>query len=783
MSRLPFRRRPRALAIAIAAAFAAPALADNPAATLETPNVNVIGSTPLPGLGTPIEKFPGNVQSATDRDIRRTQALSLPDLLTTQMPSVNVNDVQGNPYQPDLNYRGFTASPLLGLPQGLSVYQDGVRINEPFGDIVNWGLIPMNAISTINLIPGSNPLFGLNTLGGAISLRTKSGFQYPHTSVEFSGGSWGRKQLQFEQGGYSGNRDYYIAGNWFREDGWRDYSPSDVKQFFAKTGVQKDNTDFDVSFTYSKTNLIGNGVTPESFLNQSRTSIFTRPDNTRSTMAMINATGSHFLDAYRLISGNVYYRQNKTDTLNGDINDDFEGGANDGETGANVGAGFNVDTGVNNKTNTKGRTFGGTLQYAHTWDTNQLTVGGSYDDGKADFSQTSGLGIFDPTRQVVQTGADVLGNSLTGQTRTSSLFFTDTWSFQPNWHLTGSARYNYTSVINKDQLNPTAPNLDGNFTYVKVNPAVGLNWTPTQDLTTYVSASQGNRAPSPIELGCADPANPCTLPNALAADPYLKQVVARTLEIGARGLWGSNLRWNAAAFQTNLNDDILFVSTTTSAGYFTNFGKTRRQGLEFGVAADVGRSTISANYSLVDATYQTSASILAENNSSRGFGGVTADDEIRVNAGDRIPGIPRHQFRLNFNYRFTDEWSVGANVMAMAGNFARGNENNQHQPGTVTDPIGGDTRTFLGAGKTEAYAVLNLTTRYRVAPQWEVFGRLNNVFDNRFNTAAILAENPFNAAGVFQTNSDLWARETFYGPGAPRALWVGVRYFIERPPR
>ena len=782
-SRHPTPLRRRALALAVTAAFALPAHAENPGATLETPSVTVIGNTPLPGLGLSIQKFPGNVQSATAADIRRSQTSSLPDLLTSQMPSVNVNDVQGNPYQPDLNYRGFTASPLLGLPQGLSVFQDGVRINEPFGDTVNWGLIPMNAISTINLIPGSNPLFGLNTLGGALSLRTKSGFQFPNTNIELSGGSWGRSQAQFEHGGYSGKQDYYIAGNWFREDGWRDYSPTDVKQFFAKTGVQTDDTDFDVSFTYARTDLIGNGVTPESFLNQSRNSIFTRPDNTRNTMGMVNFTGSHALDAYRLLSGNVYYRYNKTETLNGDVNDDFEGGPNDGETGANGGAGFNSETGVNNRTKTKGHSLGGTLQYSQTWDTNQLAVGASYDDAKADFDQSSGTGIFDSSRQVVQSAADVLGNALTGRTRTGSLFFTDTWTFLPNFHLTGSARYNHTAVKNTDRLNPTPPNLDGDFTYVKVNPALGLNWTPTQALTTYVSASQGNRAPSPIELGCADPANPCTLPNALAADPFLKQVVARTYEVGARGLWGTNMRWNAALFQTNLNDDILFVSTTTSAGYFTNFGKTRRQGLELGVATDVGRSTVSANYSFVDATYQTDATILAENNSSRGFGGVTADDEIRVRAGDRIPGIPQHQFRLNFNYRFTDDFSMGANVVAMTGNFARGNENNQHEPGTVTDPIGNDTRTFLGAGKTAAYAVLNLTARYRVATRWEIFGRINNVFDTRFNTAAILAENPFNAAGVFQTNSDLWARETFYGPGAPRAAWIGVRYFIERPPR
>ncbi|MEO8040300.1 MAG: TonB-dependent receptor, partial [Betaproteobacteria bacterium] len=695
-------------------------------------------------------------------------------------PSVNVNDVQGNPYQPDLNYRGFTASPLLGVPQGLSVYQDGVRINEPFGDVVNWGLIPMNAISTVNLIPGSNPLFGLNTLGGALSLRTKSGFQFPNTSIELSGGSWGRKQLQFEHGGYTGNKDYFIAGNWFKEDGWREFSPSDVRQIFAKTGVQTDDTDFDVSITHSQTDLIGNGVSPQSFLNQSWNRIFTRPDQTRNNMTMVNATGSHFLDAYRLIAGNIYYRQNTTRTLNGDVNDDFEGGPDDIAAG---GTGLAVDTGVNNRTETKGRTFGGTLQYSQSSDTNQMTVGSSYDDGRADFTQSSGLGVFDPTRQVIQTGPEVLENALNGRTRTASLFFTDTWTFHPQLHLTTSARYNHTTVTTRDHLNPTPPNLDGNFTYVKINPAVGLNWTPSPTLTAYLSASQGNRAPSPIELGCADPNNPCTLPNALASDPYLKQVTARTFEGGARGLWNDRIRWNAAAFRTNLNDDILFVSTTTSAGFFTNFGETRRQGIELGMDADIGRATIGANYSLVDATYQSEGTILSANNSTRGFGGVAADDEIRVRAGDRIPGIPRHQFRLNFNYRVTDTWSVGANVIAMSGNFARGNENNQHEPGTTTDPVGGGTRTYLGAGSTSTYAVLNLTTRYRLAAQWEVFGRLNNVFDKQFNTAAILAANPFDATGNFVTDSSLWTRETFYGPGAPRALWVGVRYFIERPPR
>ncbi len=777
--------RRRALALAIASAFGPAALAqETRPADLEAPTVKVIGVTPLPGVGVPLNKVPGNVQSLTAKDVQQQQAISLPDLMTTMLPSVNVNDVQGNPFQPDVNYRGFTASPLLGLPQGLSVFQDGVRINEPFGDVVNWALVPMDAISSMNIIPGSNPLFGLNTLGGALSLRTKSGFQFPHTAFELSGGSWGRANGKFEHGGYSGNTDYYISGNWFKEDGWRDFSPSDVKNFFAKSGWQDGRTDFDVSLTIADTNLTGNGVAPASFLSQSRSSIFTRPDQTIARLAMLNFTGSHWLNDTDNLQGNVYLRGTSIRTLNGDANDEFEGGPFDGETGANGGAGFNQETGANNRSTTDGRSFGGNLQWTRATQNNQFTFGGSYDNARADFRLTQTLGILDPTRAVTETNPTTTDASLIGRTVTSSLFATDTWTFKPNWHLTGSARYNYTEVKNSDTLNPGVPgNLDGNYVYPRLNPAVGLNWTPSEALTLYGTVNQGNRAPTPIELGCADPANPCRLPNALAADPFLKQVVATTVEVGARGMFNDWLGYSSAIFRTVNRDDILFVSTTTSAGFFTNFGRTQREGIELGITGAKGRWDFRANYTYLRATFESEADLLAENNSSRGFGGVAADDQIRVRPGDRIPGIPEHQLRFNANFRVTDAWSIGGSVIAMAGVYARGNENNQHQAGTVTDPIGGDTRTFTGPGKTEDYAVLNLVTNYRLTSQWQVFGRINNVFDSRFNTAAILAENPFNAAGSFQTNSDLWARETFYGPGAPRAAWIGVRYFLERQPR
>src|SRR5512133_1802625 len=186
-----------ALAMALAGAFGAingARAQGNPAEALELPTVEVIGTTLLPGLGTPIQDVPANVQLLNSDSMAVQRQNTLADHLEQNAGSVTVNAAQGNPYQPDINFRGFTASPLLGVPQGLSVFQDGVRINEPFGDIVNWDLLPQSAIANMQLIPGSNPVFGLNTLGGALAVYTKSGSAYPGGSAQISGGSFGRRQ-------------------------------------------------------------------------------------------------------------------------------------------------------------------------------------------------------------------------------------------------------------------------------------------------------------------------------------------------------------------------------------------------------------------------------------------------------------------------------------------------------------------------------------------------------------------------------------------------------------
>ena len=363
-------RRTLGWAAGIAALTPWPAIAQNTpgqaAQSMELPSVEVVGTTPLPSLGAPIREVPANVQRATDQDIRNRRALDLSDFMNQQLPGVIINNVQNNPLQADVLFRGFTASPLLGTAQGLSVYQDGVRINEPFGDIVNWALIPRSAISSMTLMPGSNPVFGLNTLGGALSVHTKTGRQYPGTAIEGQIGSWGRRSIEFEHGGKKDEFDWFLTGNLFKEDGWRDFSPSDAKQLFGQVGWENARTDIDISYAFADTDLIGNGLTPGSLLARNRRAVFTHPDQTQNKMHFINARVSHEFDDQWSAAANLYSRTVTTRTFNGDFNDDYEdafeqligaGGAceTDPDPEACAEGELARSTGANNRTRTKTR--------------------------------------------------------------------------------------------------------------------------------------------------------------------------------------------------------------------------------------------------------------------------------------------------------------------------------------------------------------------------------------------------------------------------------------------
>lgn len=803
----------------VATTFAVPAQAENRAEMIETGTVEVVSSTPLAGVGIAVEKIPSNVQVAKGQDIQDQQSLNLADYMSQNLAGVNVNEAQNNPYQPDVNFRGFTASPLLGTPQGLSVYQDGVRINEPFGDTVNWDLIPQNAIANIALMPGSNPLFGLNTLGGALSVQTKSGEHFPGGGVQAYAGSWGRRAIEGEYGGKLDNGlSYFFAGNKFREDGWRDSSPSDVVQGFGKLGWSNEKTDIDVSFTGADTDLTGNGYQSESLMRAfGYDSIYTKPDNTKNKLSFINGKISHWLSDELMLSANAYYRSQRSKSLNGDGSDEYE---IQFETCDGLGLGAacltNYSQGAINRTKTTNRGYGGTLQMTWATDRNQFVAGGSVDIGRTRFLQSEQAAAgFDSARGL--TGLDdqiELVNDLNGRSKTWSLFLTDTFEVTPKLALTASGRYNHTRINLRDNLagqkegtcmdnvtgdliacdtdsvvdvvgNPlvggggeivtalAAGDAGGRHTYSRFNPALGLAYSFSSELNAYAGYNEGNRAPSPIETGCADPLHPCLLPNAMAGDPPLKQVVAKTLEAGFRGKIGNAIRWTAGAYRTTNHDDLQFVASgTTGAGYFENVGKTRRQGLDLGLSGVAGDFRWSAGYSYVRATFEDDFEMASQANSSRDTlncdGSVAAGDVICVRKGDKIPGIPEHQLKLRGEWKAMPNWTIGATGVMFSDQYARGNENNRHQADNVT---------YFGSGKIGGYGVLNLDTRYSFASSgWKLFAKVNNVFDRKYYTGGLLGENAFTAAGnTFATDASS-QKELFLAPGAPRAAWIGIRY-------
>jgi len=793
----------------------------------------VIVTTPLPGVELPARRVPAPTQTADDRDLDNSNALDLSDFLSRRFNGVHVNEAQNNPFQPDVNYRGFTASPLLGTPQGLSVYMDGVRLNQPFGEVVSWDLIPRLALSSTTLIPGSNPMFGLNTLGGAIVLQTKDGRTHGGTSVQTWFGSDVRRMLEVEHGGQLASRRFhwYLAGTLFAEDGWRDDSPSDVRQFFGKVGWERDRGSLAVTLGHADNSLTGNGLQDFRLLDRDYSSIYTKPDTTDNRSTLLGVSARRQLRQGLSLDANAYYRDISTDMLNGDINEEsldqslYQPSA--AERAALEAAGYGpipasgLDAGntpfpslrcianvllndepsekcngLINRSAISQKNGGASAQVTHRRSlrggTNVFVIGGAFDRSSIGFVQSTELGYLNPDRSV--TGLGAFGDGVTGGTAdgepfdtrvdldgtvtTGGVFIADTLPLSPRASLSLSGRYNRTVVSNRDAITPGGGpgSLDGEHVFQRFNPAAGLTLDVTPAANLYVGYSEGSRAATSIELGCADPESPCKLPNAMAGDPPLDQVVTRTVEAGMRGT-SRGVSWGAGYFRAANSNDILFVmSDQTGFGYFRNFGRTLRQGFELDARARVGRVTLGAGYTFLRATFESEETVNGESNSSNDEareGEPGLEGTIDIAPGDRMPFIPQHMFKAFADVEITRQLSLDVNVVSAGRSFARGNENNQHEP---------DGTYYLGEGKADGYAVVHLGGRYSVTSRVQIVAQVNNLFDTRYATGAQLGPAGFTEAGTFiarplpAIDGKFPIRHTtFLAAGAPRRAWAGAR--------
>ncbi len=817
----------RALTFALFVSLPAAALAQAPQLPPGSTDftVTVVGTTPLPGVEVPTDQVPAPVQTATSRDIDRSGALTVADFLNRRLTSVYITESQNNPFQPDVNYRGYTASPLLGTPQGLSVYMDGVRMNQPFGDVVSWDLIPRLAIASTTLIPGSNPVFGLNTLGGAMSLQTKTGAMSRGTTVQASYGSDARRAVEFEHGGVSESSglEWYVAGSLFAEDGWRDASPSDIGQIFGKLGWRG----LTGTVSYANDSLTGNGFQDVQLLQSDYDSFYTKPDTTDNTAVLFNTTYSRSLTPTLALVANGYFRRIDTHTLNGDLNEDsldqsiYQPTA--AERAALAAAGYTdvpasgLDAsntpfpyyrcianvlledepgkqcnGLINRTNSRQNNGGLSAQITHRRAigaaVNLFTAGTAFDRSGTRFAQSTELGYLTPDRGVSGTGAFADGVSsgevdnepfdtrvdLHGTVTTWSAYAADTLPIGSRTHVTVSGRYNRSTVHNVDQIHPEGDDesLTGDHSFGRFNPAAGVTIDVAKGVNVYGGYSEGSRAPSSIELGCANPDVPCKLPNAMAGDPPLDPVVTRSLEAGVRGLH-RNVAWNGGFFRAANSDDILFVtSEQTGFGYFRNFGETLRQGLELGAQARLGRVTVGGGYTYIHSTFETRETLNGGNNSSNSEG-RGLEGSIAIEPGDRLPLTPAHMFKAHGEIEISRRIDINLDLLAVGRSWARGNENNEHQP---------DGTYYLGEGTSAPYAIVNLGARIGLTSWLQAIGQIDNLFDQTYSTGAQLGPAGFTSAGTFiarpfpAVNGEFPLRHTtFLAPGAPIRGWIGAR--------
>ncbi len=752
-------------AMSVASLFASPVLHaqdSDDGAPARLKGVEVVGTSPLPGIGIEEDKLPYDVQSVNAEALYQSQTLNLTEFMARNLSGVNVNEVQGSPFQADITYRGFRLSGILGSSQGMSVYLDGVRVNEPFGDVVNWDMIPEAAIGNVTLVPGSNPVYGLNTLGGALAFTTKSGLTAPGTEVKLQAGSFGRARADVAYGSKSDDGSHrFIAATGFREDGWRDYSKGELGNVFAKIGRQQSDSNWDLSLLVGRSALFGNGLLPSwtygpdgqdprsgGMYENNRRWIYTHSDRTRNELEQLTFNLQRTLDDQTEFAAMAYVRHSKRAAYSGDV-----------ERVENAGSYSNE--GVLNLNDSNQTSYGGTLNLTKLLDQHQITAGVSTDLAEMRYGARQADCDIDGTRGIVDCGAADNTAGVRGKSLAIGLYASDTWTMNERTFVTGAARFNHANVSNTITNYNAGVGTDRpreSFNYNSLNPSLGVSYKLAPVVTVFGNVGQSNRVPTIIELGCADSANPCSLPTGLQADPYLKQVIARTIEGGTRWRLGNESEFTVSLYRSENRDDILFQPTSTQGGlgYFSNFSRTRRQGMDLSMRTEVGTVELQASYNYLDATYQADGEV---------FGG---DRNITVGRGTRIAGLPKHTLRFSADWHATPKLTLGGTVLATSSIVTQGNEDGQ---------IGSDNANTRAVDTSvKGYALLNLHANFEAAKGLDYFARINNVFDTHYATYGLMGLSAYDRNGGALASTDPSNVSRFVAPGAPRSVMVGARY-------
>jgi iron complex outermembrane receptor protein len=729
-----------------------PALAQE--SELPVPEVVVVtGSAPLPAFGLEAEKLPGQTQTLSITDLLQDRITSvLPELIARELPGVATTDEEGSLFQPDLVYRGFEASSVGGDPEGLAVYQNGVRINEAFGDNVNWDLIPEFAVERLT-VQSDNPAFGLNALGGAVSLQMKDGFSGENEDAQITAGSFGRMVGDAEASRQWGKWATYLGLGSSHDDGYRAASASTLRQVYADLGYAAGRwlTNFSASAAWN--DIEAPGPTPVQLLAGNPRAVFTTPQATQDGAALVQLRSVYQKSSNLLFSGNVYFRRFHLSTFDGNTsdvarcennaaqlclqgNDLFPADGLYDEHGNPVPASVLPDGATPaeiDRTTTRTDTYGMALQ--GSWRTNPLglqnllVAGTSVDRGDTSYHASGELGSMLNSLHVNGVGV-IIDQSLSpsasppiegpvdveAQNTYGGIYAVNSLDLTSALTWTLSARMNVADISLADKVAGTAAETHD---FISFNPGTGVTYKFSDALSVYAGVSRSNRAPTPGELSCANPATPCLLAAFLNADPPLNQVISQTFEFGMRGkgaIAGGALRWDVSAYRTDLDDDILLVATSINGfGYFRNAGETRRQGVDANIAWSTEDGwSFRAGYDWLSATFQTPLILPSVSPAAN------AQGLIFVSPGDRLPLNPVHRATVGVDYDGLS-WRAGADLRAQSEEFLNGDESNQEPE-------------LSGRVTVDIHGAVSITENL------ELFAEIDNFFDAHYESSGAFTD-------------------------------------------
>lgn len=814
VSQLPTHQLARSpFALAIIASAITYAFSSTAGATIALDRYEVIevqGATPLSANNNNSAVF-GNVQTLTQDDIEGSVNRSLPELLKTQLASVNLNDVQNNPFQPDLQYRGFTASPLLGLPQGISVYLNGGRVNEAFGDTVHWDLMPLDAIDTVSLYSGSNPMFGQNTLGGALALTTKTGFSFNANEIDLQAGQFGQKAASVESGGHNDHWAYYVNLNHYEEDGWRDYSPSEVQQLFTSLAYKSDKMHLDMNLFMADNELLGNGASPIELLDiEGREAVYTHPDQTNNELTHVNITGDFVLTDTLYLTANMFYRDTQTQSINGDdsdfgacqfadgrvtlcefedddddddapLNSDDDGDDDDDDDLPVVGEGddieavefigFDDDTALaeisdvdadeldgtynTGRTDAKatGLSFQLAKQYALSGFSSELIVGASYTKGDVNYAADTTFGILE--NESAQDSRTVLpiDGLMAQEARVRLDVDTTAWSlfFMNSTQLSSAVSLNLGGRFNRDHIVMEDLIDDGEGSLDGNHRFTQFNPAVGVDITID-EQSQLNLA---ISQSSRTP-SPAELSCADEDDPCRLPngfVADPPLDQVVTQTIEANYTTRIDNIDLMLN---VFHSRSKDDIIFQQAGSVASRGYFInvdetqrqGVEFSVGSTWEKLTYRL---NYNYLNATYESTFTSFSPFNPQGPDRL-VTPGDKIPGQPEHLVKLYADYALTDKARLGAEVISASSQYFRGDEANENE-------------------KIDGYVIANIYASYRFNDTFTASLRVNNVFDKDYETFGTYGEADEVLEDIYP---DVEGAE-FVGPAQPRMVSVNLK--------